>query len=69
MSDLTVHLCGVDSSSDMTGIKPPRDNKCPDCNGELYMGYGLMGGGMGVYWMCIEGDDCKYFFKRPDDEE
>ena len=38
--------------------------KCPMCGGDgFYRGYGLAGGGMGVYEGC---DDCGWFEKTQD---
>jgi hypothetical protein len=44
------------------------DGPCPKCGSEtgFYVGYGLCGGGIGVYEGC---DDCKYFSKTQDEEE
>ncbi len=39
--------------------------KCPACGGELAYGYGLAGGGIGSYVMCLN-DDCDHFDKKPD---
>ena len=69
MSDTAIHLCGIKPGPDMTKVKPPKDDKCPDCGGELYMGYGLMGGGIGVYWLCDVDNDCEYFYKKPESDE
>jgi hypothetical protein len=38
---------------------------CPKCGGELFTGYGLMGGGIGAYEGCTN-DDCDYFDKTQD---
>lgn len=51
-----------------TGDAPPGDDeKCPKCGADTLYGYGLAGGGFGVYW-CCENDACDYFFKRQDKE-
>ena len=43
-------------------------DKCPKCGNEtLEMGYGLAGGGIGVYSYCNT-DGCDYFDKTPDPE-
>jgi hypothetical protein len=45
----------------------PEDRRCPRCGAPILMGYGLCGGGIGVYWFC-ETDACDWFFKRQDRE-
>jgi hypothetical protein len=40
---------------------------CPKCGKEMKMGYGLAGGGMGVYFMC-ETEGCETFEKVQDEE-
>lgn len=47
---------------------PHDDGRCPKCGGELFRGYGLMGGGIGVYEGCQE-DGCDYFTKEQDGAE
>ena len=43
-------------------------DKCPKCGNEsLGMGYGLAGGGIGVYFYC-ETEGCDYFDKTQDPE-
>ena len=43
-------------------------DRCPKCNNEtLEMGYGLAGGGIGVYSYCTT-DGCDYFDKTQDPE-
>lgn len=42
--------------------------RCPKCGGELFTGYGLMGGGCGTYEGCTE-DECDYFSKTQDPGE
>ena len=54
------------------GGPPPPDaetlpDECPKCGARTEMGYGLMGGGMGVYVFC-ETDGCDFFAKRQDPE-
>lgn len=41
------------------------DERCPKCGGEMTFGYGLAGGGIGGYVMCLE-DSCDYFKKEQD---
>ncbi len=43
-------------------------DRCPKCGGELFYGYGLMGGGIGTYEGCDE-DGCDYFYKEQDAED
>ena len=38
-------------------------NQCPHCGTELEAGYGLAGGGMGVYTFCPNETCGKYFDK------
>lgn len=38
---------------------------CPQCGGQVLFGYGLAGGGVGKYDMCME-DDCDWFSKTLD---
>ena len=42
-----------------------REDGCPKCGGQLTFGYGLAGGGIGSYWMCL---DCDFFEKKQDTE-
>ena len=43
-------------------------DKCPKCGNEsIESGYGLAGGGIGVYHYCTT-DGCDYFDKTPDPE-
>lgn len=41
--------------------------KCPRCGSWIGMGYGLAGGGVGVYYYCL-GDGCDWTFKEFDRE-
>ncbi|HKO84466.1 MAG TPA: hypothetical protein VJ140_07850 [Actinomycetota bacterium] len=43
-------------------------NPCPKCGGETQQGYGLAGGGCGVYTFCLT-DGCDYFDKTQDGPE
>lgn len=46
---------------------PEQHERCPKCGGVLTFGYGLCGGGIGGYEMCLH---CDYFKKeRESDEE
>jgi hypothetical protein len=56
--------CGDDVESDPESD----DGRCPKCGGELFQGYGLMGGGVGTYEGCEE-DDCDYFRKEQDQDD
>lgn len=42
--------------------------KCPKCGASIEIGYGLMGGGIGVYKFC-RNEKCNWFWKRLDQEE
>ena len=44
---------------------PPPGPPCPKCGAPVVDGYGLMGGGCGVYAFC-EAAGCDYFEKWPD---
>lgn len=44
----------------------PWPEKCPECGGPLSFGYGLMGGGIGPYVLCVD-DDCDWMEKRPEE--
>lgn len=44
----------------MTKKGRPRLNPCPKCGGQITFGFGLAGGGYGVYWLCL---DCDWFDK------
>jgi hypothetical protein len=48
---------------------PVDPTKCPKCGGTVVAGYGLAGGGMGAYWLCLDdrGADCDYFYKVQDE--
>ena len=39
--------------------------RCPQCGYELFFGYGLAGGGVGVYATC-DNPECDYFEKDHD---
>jgi hypothetical protein len=39
-------------ANDETSVSDAMENRCPDCKGPLYTGYGMAGGGMGVYEYC-----------------
>ncbi len=41
--------------------------KCPKCGADLISGYGLMGGGIGLYVVC-DTDGCDFFEKQQDAE-
>lgn len=43
------------------------DDKCPLCGSPLESGYGLAGGGIGVYFYCPK-KGCEYFDKTQDEE-
>lgn len=49
-------------------IDEQQEGVCPR-HGEAKMeqGYGLCGGGIGVYWYCVA-DGCDWFIKEQDDE-
>lgn len=42
--------------------------KCPECGSWIGIGYGLMGGGMGVYKYCLS-DSCTWMWKRLEDPD
>lgn len=42
------------------------DEPCPDCGGALFFGYGLTGGGLGPYEMCMS---CDHFRKSTRDDQ
>jgi len=46
---------------------PPKFDgvRCPKCQQPVVMGYGLMGGGIGPYWVC-DTDGCDFFYKKQD---
>ncbi len=55
MSDKTaVHIDLAHKRSDLPDIAEQEGDTCPKCGGELDMGYGMAGGGMGVYEYCTE---------------
>jgi len=39
----------------------PERTECPECGGEITPGYGLAGGGMGPYQLCL---DCGWIEKE-----
>lgn len=43
-------------------------DRCPKCGGETRNGYGMAGGGCGVYTYCLA-EGCDYFDKTQDSEE
>lgn len=54
------------------GSTPPPDSEtlpsvCPKCGETTLPGYGLMGGGIGAYVLCVA-DDCDFFAKQQDPE-
>lgn len=50
------------------GLAVAFTDACPKCGGETTFGYGLMGGGMGAYVVCLT-DDCDFFEKEQDPPE
>lgn len=48
-------------------LTDPNRRKCLKCGGELHFGYGLAGGGMGSYEICLN-DGCDYFSKEQDND-
>ena len=49
------------------------DEKCPKCGSEIEEGYGLMGGGIGGYQVCVRAfgdtlDKCDWMQKEQDTE-
>lgn len=42
--------------------------KCPDCGSYIELGYGLAGGGCGIYKYCTNGS-CGWFWKEFDQAE
>lgn len=48
---------------------PPEETKpdtCSQCGGNLFVGFGLAGGGYGTYGMC---DDCSHIEWKVQEEE
>ncbi len=41
--------------------------RCPKCGGDIEVGYGFMGGGIGPYAFCVNAK-CDYFVKEQDRE-
>lgn len=61
-----VVLCGVSPKVPHPTELSDDGTHCPKCGAEsVYQGYGLAGGGMGLYEGC---DDCGWFAKRLDSE-
>ena len=64
----------IDKAEQWAGLERPTDGlsqkKCPKCGARTSMGYGMMGGGLGTYVMCLGDDNCGWFYKevKPDDE-
>ena len=61
-------ICGGPLSVDEVQQGQPAPEHCPRCGGQLEMGYGLMGGGIGTYWCCVDEHrrECDWMGKRLD---
>jgi uncharacterized protein (UPF0212 family) len=50
VDDISIHIDGSDKRKDIPDITG--QTHCPACNSELQSGFGLAGGGYGVYMYC-----------------
>ena len=48
----------------MSELQVEKPENCPKCAGEITFMYGLGGGGMGVYWVCL---DCDWQGPQPEE--
>ena len=48
-----VYLDFADQDPDVGPTAQIDGDKCPECDGEVKDGYGLMGGGLGHYVFCV----------------
>jgi hypothetical protein len=60
--------CGVPRESGKPAAVVDGKQVCPECGAPAESGYGLMGGGVGVYAFCTS-DSCDWFWKMQDDDE
>lgn len=54
--------------AEITEVADPPEDNCPKCKAPIQTGYGLAGGGIGVYFYC-ETEGCDFFHKIQDEEE
>lgn len=75
MSDPNVHLadaqprCPVVTKAEFSErckalLAEPGKSACPDCGGQLVAGYGIAGGGIGPYLLCL--GECGVLLKASD---
>jgi hypothetical protein len=55
-NDIFVHVA-ITEPHEETVVGDSLPDACPKCSGGMYVGYGLAGGGMGAYAICLT-DDC-----------
>ena len=48
-------------------VKRNGKNACPKCGHDIAAQYGLAGGGIGIYFVCLR-EECTWFHKIFDDE-
>jgi hypothetical protein len=53
----------------VTAVDKKLPEVCPKCGSKTLIGYGLAGGGVGVYVACDGDTDCDFFMKRQDEDE
>ena len=53
------------NSKNLMGLNKKKRVLAPVCGGETYHGYGMLGGGMGMYIDC---GSCDWFYKWQDEE-
>lgn len=62
---MSLILCGLVTDPPPGDGLFSKDGKCPKCGTEIMRGYGLFGGGMGLYETC-DSETCDYFVKHQD---
>lgn len=69
---ISIVVCGTPAQPNDPALGAAFDGAhCPKCGEEAQQGYGLAGGGMGVYYSCdgTEAKPCDFFVKYQDPED
>lgn len=64
---ISIHIDAAKKRSDLPDVGGT-DGKCPTCGGELEIGFGLAGGGYGVYEYC-DNETCAKVVTKTDEDD